>query len=58
VLEQRVAKVPEYELENAVHSLAKRGYISGKDFGASKPDFVAKALKRAGKVKTACPNRG
>lgn len=58
VLAENRSKVPLYELENAVHSLAKRGYISGKDFGASKPDFVAKALKRAGKVKTACPNRG
>jgi hypothetical protein len=50
--------VPMYELENAAYSLAKKGYISAADFGSSQPDFIEKALKRAGKVKTACPNRG
>lgn len=57
LLAQRINKVPEYELVNAAYALAKAGYISADDFGRSKPDFIADALKKAGKVKTACPNR-
>ena len=57
MLATRINKVPEYELENAAYKLAKGGYISAKDFKSAKPEFIAKALKRAGKVKTACPNR-
>lgn len=56
MLAQRVNKVPEYELEKAAYTLARSGYIEAKDF-KTKPDFIARALKRAGKVKTACPNR-
>lgn len=58
LIRQRRGKVPEYELENAAYTLAKGGYITAKDFGRTKPDFLTKAFKRAGKVKTACPNRG
>ncbi|MFT3672213.1 hypothetical protein [Aestuariivirga sp.] len=57
ILAQRVNKIPEYELENAAYTLVKGGYIEARDFKGSKPDFIATALKRAGKVKTACPNR-
>ncbi len=57
IIAKQAGKVPGYELENAAYSLAKAGYIEAKDF-KSKPDFIANALKRAGRVKTACPNRG
>lgn len=57
VLAQRNTKIPEYELENAAFALAKKGYILASDFGRKKPDFIANALRRAGNVKTACPNR-
>lgn len=58
MLAQRVSKVPEYELINAATALVKKGFISEKDFGRKMPDFMAAAFKAAGKVKTACPNRG
>ena len=58
LLAQRAGKIPEYQLQTAAYALAKAGYISTKDFSRGKPDFIAAALKKAGKVKTACPNRG
>lgn len=57
VLAERINRVPEYELENAAFALVKKGFISKKDFGRKMPDFIANAFKKAGKVKTACPNR-
>lgn len=58
MLAQRVSKIPEYQLTNAATALVKKGYIAKKDFGRKMPDFMAAAFKAAGKVKTACPNRG
>lgn len=58
ILAEHASTTPAYELDNAAYALIKKGYISAEDFGYSKPDFISNALKKAGKVKTACPNRG
>jgi hypothetical protein len=57
VVAEQLGKVPFYELDKAATVLAKKGFISAKDFGRTKPDFLVNAFKAAGKVKTACPNR-
>ena len=57
MLATRVNKVPEYELETPPTSWSRADTSRPRTSSRSKPEFIANALKRAGKVKTACPNR-